>query len=230
MKVPVIDKTIDEFLRLALTEKEFAWIYPHSLVGQFHTAWKAGESQDLHARLDACLRSKISQNWWKRDGYRPKEMMLLLIQTDPELANIAWKDLQQESAALEGRLSRFQYYCDTLMQMYKEKNPLSVDTNHNQDAAVLSLYLAGLFPQQFTLYPGLAVFRHFCEKVGSVDIPVVDDLVRFAKVTSIIYRFLQKNESFDPLLSRRNKLSPSDHLVPLTLVYEYMMYMHQQVR
>src|SRR6185503_58808 len=111
--------------------------------------------------------------------------MIQLIEADPELAVIAWKDLANDSASLDGRLYRFNYYCDELLQLYRHINLRSVETYHHQDATIMSLYLAGMNPEKYSLYPGLEVFRSFCKAVGSPDMPVLDDLVRYMKIASI---------------------------------------------
>jgi hypothetical protein len=71
------------------------WYWPHSLVNRFHTEWQKLPSRGLRDTYDQCLRSDISQRWWKRDRVDAKEIMLHLIDADPELAAIAWKDLAQ---------------------------------------------------------------------------------------------------------------------------------------
>ena len=85
---------------------------------------------------------------------------------------------------------------------------------------MLSLYLAGLFPETSSLYPGLSAFEWFCNAIGSPDIPKVDDLVRYMKVVAIIFNFLQKDDRFDDLLQLRN--SPSHHMpcIPFQITYE----------
>jgi hypothetical protein len=118
--------------------------------------------------------------------------MLQLICADPELAAIAWKDLAQPNANLDGRISRFTYYCEQLLDLHRSKHINSIETYHHQDASIMSLYLAGIFPNTQALYPGLEMFQIFCKAVGSPDIPKVDDLIRHTKVATIIYNFFTK--------------------------------------
>src|SRR4030095_10887104 len=228
MKLHLLEGLIDQFILYELKEDPIDWYFPHSLVDHFHQTWSAPDpnhlkniyDQSLRSEYsqrwwkrdnyrhiyDQSLRSEYSQRWWKRDNYRPKEIMILLIETDPELASIAWKDLSNESASLDGRLYRFNYYCEELLQMHRQKNERSVETYHHQDASILSLYLAGLSPEKYTLYPGLDSFLAFCKTVGSPDLPVIDDLVRYMKVTSITFTFLQRNKNYNKLMEyRRSK-------------------------
>lgn len=225
MKVHLLEKGIDSFLDWALSAADDGWHFPHAIVGHFHTHWAALSGASLYDRYDQSLRSTISQSWWKRDGYRPKEIMLRLIEADPELAAIAWKDLAQAHASLEGRISRFSYYCEQLLDLHRDKHPRAIETYHHQDAAILSLYLAGLFPDQYALYPGLEVFRAFCLAVGSPDLPRVDDLARYMKVAGIVHTFLQRHARYPDLLAQRDPEREKVSCIPLLISYEVMAFM-----
>jgi hypothetical protein len=220
MKLHLLEKVIDDFLTHQLTTAHDDWYLPHEVVGNFHTHWQHPSPDSLLMIYDQCLQSRISQRWWKGERYRPKEMMLSMIEADPELACIAWKDLQQPTANLDGRLSRFEYYCQQLLQIYRRQNPKSVDTHHQQDASMMSLYLAGLFPDQFVLYPGLECFQDFCKMIGSPDIPKVDDLVRYMKIAGIVFTYLQKNQKFAQLIQQRDIELHKVKVWPHQIVYE----------
>jgi hypothetical protein len=146
--------------------------------------------------------------------------MLQLIDAEMELAVVAWKDLSNESATLEGRLDRFDYYCNELLQIHRHKNLRSVETYHHQDASIISLYLAGMFPDKYALYPGLQVFQSFCRAIGSPDIPVVNDLVRYMKIVNIVFTFLKKNDKYQQLILQRDPSLHKVPLVPLLISYE----------
>ena len=225
MKVHLLEKGIEGFIAEQLASGDEAWYFPHSLVGHFHETWYSLAQMSLADRYTKCLTSSISQRWWKRDQYRPKEIMLQLIEADPELAAIAWKDLQQPNASLDGRLSRFNYYCEQLLALHRGRHPKSIETFHHQDGAMMSLYLAGLFPEQYALYPGLDVFRMFCQQVGSPDIPKVDDLVRFMKVAGIIFTFLRRNAQFESLLEQRRQPIHKITCIPFQVTYEIISYL-----
>lgn len=220
MKVHLLEKCIDQFLADQLGRKPVDWYYPHAMVRQFHAHWSTPQQEGLKEMYDQCLRSEYSQRWWKRDNYKPKEIMLDLIDADPELATIAWKDLANDQSTLDGRLSRFGYYCNELLQIHRDKHPGSVESYHHQDAPVLSLYLSGLYPDKYALYPGLDVFSRFCKAIGSPDIPVVDDLVRYMKVATIVFTFLQKNAYYASLIAERNQAIHKISLFPFLLSYE----------
>lgn len=225
MKVHLLEKGIEDFVAGQLAYGDEAWYFPHSIVGHFHDTWYNQASMPLADRFSQCLTSNLSQRWWKRDHYRPKEIMLHLIEADPELAAIAWKDLQQPNASLDGRLSRFNYYCEQLLALHRGRHPKSIETFHHQDGAMMSLYLAGLFPEQYALYPGLDVFRMFCQQVGSPDIPKVDDLVRYMKVAGITFTFLQRNAQYASLLEQRGQSIHKIKCIPFQMTYEIICFL-----
>src|SRR5258706_16485874 len=104
MKLHLLIELIDQFLTEQLGSEATDWYYTHALVENFHRFWRTPDPNDFKEVYDQCLRSEYSQRWWKKDNYRPKEIMIHLIETDPELATIAWKDLANDSSSLEGRL------------------------------------------------------------------------------------------------------------------------------
>ena len=220
MKVPLLEKMIDQFVETQSAPREDAWYYPHSMVGHFQEHWGAITAAGLRQMYDDALRSQVTQRWWKREGYRPKEIMMTLMEADPELAAIAWKDLSNATAALDGRLSRFDYYCRQLLDIWRKSHPLYTETFHHQDASIISLYLAGMQSAQYALYPGLDAFRAFCKAVGSPDIPAIDDLVRYSKITSIVFTYLQRHAGFERLLEIRGSDHHKVKCLPYQCAYE----------
>ena len=209
---------------MQLKSDDTSWYYVHSLVEHFHVSWNTDHNQDLKTKFDQALRSEISQRWWKHENYRPKEIMMKLIEADAELAAIAFKDLSNDTATLDGRLSRFIFYAEELLQMHRQKNKRDIENHHHQDAAMLSLYLAGMFPDKYTLYPGLDTFKSFCKNIGSPDIPVVDDLVRYSKVTAIVYKFFQKNILSEKLIEQRTSTMHKTKFIPFQVTYEFICF------
>lgn len=224
MKVHLLQKAIRHFIDSQLRSNQVDWYFPHSLVHRFHSEWKKLPDRGLRETYDQALRSDISQRWWKREKVDAKEIMLHLIDADSELATIAWKDLAQPQASLDGRLSRFNYYCEQLLEIHRSQNIKSLETYHQQDAMMMSLYLAGIFPETNALYPGLEGFQTFCKTIGSPDIPKVDDLVRYAKVTGIIFNFLQKDDHYQSFLASRMPPMHSVPCIPFQVTYEVVVH------
>ena len=228
MKLHLLEELISQFIASQLNAETTAWYYPHSMVNHFHLSWKTPDQASIKEMYDQCLRSDYSQRWWKRDGYRPKEIMITLMDADAELATIAWKDLANDAASLDGRLYRFNYYCDELLQLHRQINLRSVETFHHQDASIVSLYLSGMFPAKYSLYPGLDNFQSFCKAVGSPDIPVIDDLVRYMKVVTIVFTFLQRNPGFVKIESLRHSSLHPVGFIPFQMSYELIAFAGQK--
>ncbi len=224
MKVHLLQQAIRHFIDSQVQSDQVDWYFPHSLVYHFQTEWQKLPDLGLRATFDQCLRSDISQRWWKRDKVDAKVIMLQLIDADPELAAIAWKDLAQPQASLDGRLSRFNYYCEQLLDLHRDQSSKSLETYHQQDAKMMSLYLAGIFPESNALYPGLEIFQTFCKTIGSPDIPKVDDLVRYMKVANIIFNFLQKDERYPWLLESRLPPKHNVPCIPFQISYEVVVH------
>lgn len=220
MKVHLLEVMIDKFLSNQLQSRETHWYFPHSLVDHFHNNWNFNTALSLRERYDNALKSDISLRWWKRENYRPKEIMMKLIEADAELASIAFKDLANDSATMDGRISRFNFYCNELLQMYRNTHLRDIDTYHHQDASIISLYLAGWYPEKYTLYPGLDLFQAFCKNVGSPEIPVVDDLSRYYKMTNIVFKFLSKHADFEKLKTKRESENHRVMYLPYQTAFE----------
>lgn len=222
MKLHLLEALIAAFLEAQIKSNATDWYFPHTIVSHFHSTWVSPSDLVLKDRYDRALKSEISQSWWKGVHYRPREIMLKLIEADSELAGIAFKDLANETASLDGRLYRFNYYADELLQILRKNELRVIDTHHHQDARIVSLYLAGFYPEKYTLYTGLSDFQLFCKTVGSPDIPQVDDLVRYSKIANIIFTFCNRNPLFEELKSIRKEITHRISFLPFQVTYEIM--------
>lgn len=183
------------------------------------------DAEDWAAMYDRSLRNSKTKRLWKREAYEPKRMMLELIRLQPDFVRTMFFDLFNEEKSLEGRVGRFVYYCDMLLQEYKEQHPRSIDNNHyhDDDYGMVSLYLAFRYPGRHTLYEP-AGFRLLLEKLGSGDIPKANDMERFVKVTHTLYKFMQKEEGLLEL--HRQRLQEGLHYIgeSLLVVYDFYRY------
>ena len=152
-------------------------------------------------------------------------MMLAFIDRQEDFVRSMFRDLFDEDKSLEGRTSRFVFYCDELLTEYKTANPLSVENNHyhDDDFGMVSLYLAFRYPNRYTLYdPG--GFRELLIKLGSQDIPPGNDIERFAKLMRTLFKFLNRDPELDKL--HRNRLDAQWHYTgeSLLLVYDFYQF------
>lgn len=190
----------------------------------FQERWDM-DADDWPAMYDRAFQNSQTKRLWKRHAYEPKRMMLELARMQPDFVRHIFFDLFNEEKSLEGRVGRFVYYCDMLLQEYKDAHPRSIDNNHyhDDDYQMVSLYLAFRYPDRYTLHEP-AGFRLLLEKLGSPDIPKANDMERFAKVTHTLYNFMQKEEGL--LALHRRRLVEGLHYTgeSLLVVYDFYRY------
>lgn len=143
----------------------------------------------------ASLQNSYSKRLWKGDNYLPKEIMQKFAEMQPDFVRHIFKDLMKEEKEIDGRVNRFVFHCDELLKEYKEKNPRSNENNHFHDDNfhIVSLYLAFQYPAQYAIYE-FHDFREMMIKLGSTNIPEVNDFARYVKVTNTLYKLLTRDE------------------------------------
>ena len=102
------------------------------------------ETEALRQMYDKSLQNTQTVRLWKDRQYYPKEIMLLFCDLQPEYVKFAFTDLFNENKTIEGRMDRFVFYCEELLQAYKEKYPLKIENNHYHHYPIISLYLLSL--------------------------------------------------------------------------------------
>lgn len=192
--------------------------YKYDILSGFQEAWTF-KTDDFAEMYDRSLQSDVTRRWWKKEHYRPKEMMLTLINAEEQYVREAFKELFNEEKKIENRVDRFSFYCDELMRMYKRANPKSIENNHYQDSTIVSCYLAGMCPVRYTLYPGRAIFNKALHALHAQESPDRDDLPRFFKLTKLIYQYLMKDPAIVSMLE--NGARPSENLL---LAHEFMYF------
>jgi hypothetical protein len=150
-------------------------------------------------------------------------MMLNFIQIDENYLRQIFKDLLNERNEIDGRVDRFLFHCDQLLLEYKRRNPLNIDNNHyhGDGYQMISLYLALKYPEHYCLYEGDA-FRQLLVRLGTRNIPEVDDFERFCKITRTLYKLMEKEEDLLDLHHRR--LDPDRHYMGDSLLVVYDFY------
>jgi hypothetical protein len=162
------------------------------------------DAEDWPGMYDRSLQNSTTKRLWKREAYEPKRMMLELMRMQPDFTRHMFVDLFNEEKSMEGRAGRFVYYCDMLLQEYKDNNPRSIDNNHYHDDnyQMVSLYMAFRYPDRYAYYEADA-FRSMLEKLGSTQLPETNDLERYAKVTQTLYKLMAKEEGLLGLHQKR---------------------------
>lgn len=218
MKVDLLQKHIGAFGSLLRSAEGGAHLFKYDILDHFRSIWTF-DTEDFAAMYDNALKSDITRRWWKRGTYRPKEMMLLLIRAEEQYARQVFRDLFDETKQVENRADRFVFYCDEMLRIYKRTNPDRIENNHYQDSSIISLYLAGMYPERYTLFPGKEVFHTALMALGARDTGAQEDLPRFFKLSKLIYTQLNKDPAIADLMQRRAR--PEGNLL---LAHEFICF------
>lgn len=181
------------------------------------------EARDLKAMYDNSLQNSRTRRLWRREAYEPKDVMLKFIELSEDYFLQMFADLFNEEKSIGGRVDRFVFYCDQLLQEYRDAKPHSIENNHyhGDNYQMISLYLAFKYPERYTLYD-YGHFRSFLDKMGVVNLPETNDFERFVKVCRTVYKLMQKNGSLLDL--HRGRLKEGLHYQgeSLLVVYDFM--------
>jgi hypothetical protein len=219
MKLEILQSSIIAFTHLLKSREGSLHHYTYDVLENFRKTWTF-DTEDFAGMYDRSLQSDVTRRWWKRDPYRPKEMMLVLIKSEERYAREAFKELFNESTNIENRVDKFIFYCDELLRMYKRANPKSIENNHYQDSTIISLYLSGMYSDRYTIYPGRSIFNAALRTLQARQNSDKDDLVRFFKLCQTLYHYLMKDTTILQMIA--DGLRPAQHLL---LAHEFIYFL-----
>ena len=194
-------------------------LYRWESLQNFQQQWDLS-TEDLTQMYDQSLQNTQTVRLWKDRQYFPKQIMLLFCDLQPDYVRFAFQDLFNEEKAINSRMDRFIFYCDELLNEYKNKYPLKIENNHYHHYRIISLYLTFKYPLQYSFYD-FEVFQQTMKNLGSRDIPKLNDVERFFKISRTLWKFLAKDPEVWTLHQRR--LQPTKHFQApsLLLVNEF---------
>lgn len=222
MQVKKLQTYIDKYKRFLLKDRSYREIFLWESLHNFQQAWEPADPK-LHEMYDRALQNSQTQRLWKEDAWYPKEMMKRFAEIDPDFVRTIFLDLFDESQPIVGRISRFKYFCDDLLQQYKSKHKLTTENNHyHDDNRMIFTYLCFRYPDNYSLYHYEA-FRNTMELLESRNIPSPYELERFVKITKAIYNFFQKDHELMDM--HKQRLNPKIHYTNNTqlLVYDFYL-------
>jgi len=183
------------------------------------------EGADLAEMYQQSLQNSTSRRLWNRESYEPKKMMLHFARLQPEFFRQMFQDLFNENKEVSGRLSRFTYYCDQLLEMLREKHPKRAFPSHFHDDGyqISSLYLCLQFPEQYLPYQ-LELFQDTMQKLGAPKPVLAHDVERYFKVAQTLDTLLHKRPSL--IEKHQNRLQEGIHFMEhsLLLVYDFLYF------
>lgn len=229
MQLKKLQQQFELFKGYLKKPKSYDRLYVWEAQRNFQEHWNI-QAVDLEEMYDRSLTCSQTKRLWKRQAYEPKKMMRAFIQMQADFVQHMFKDLFNEEKEVDARMDRFIFYCDQMLQQFKNLYPSSIENNHyhEDNYQMVSLYLSFRYPLKYTLYRATS-FKRTLELVGSMDIPKVNDLSRFFKVTNTIYKLMNRDEQLmqlhrDRLLSNKHYMEDS-----LLLVYDFYEFCTQSV-
>ncbi len=214
MNLQKIEKYLIQFKRHLKSQQRANFLYKWESLQYFQQNWDM-EVENITQMYDQSLQNTQTVRLWKANQYFPKQIMLLFCELQPDYVKFAFTDLFNEEKEITGRMDRFIFYCDELMKAYKEKYPLKIENNHYHHYKIISLYLSFRYPEQYALYD-FEVFRHTLINLGSRNIPELNDIERFFKISRTLAKFLAKDPEIWRLHQRR--LHPKKHYQDFSLL------------
>jgi len=202
LKVHAIHAAIESYIRFLQSNESDRWTYVYDIIEQLHTEWQL-DAPDLKTSFDKALDSSVSRRLWHRENFDAKGMMLHFLEIEPDYSKQMFRDLYDESRAVEARIDRFKFYCDELMQLFRQKYPKEIMTSHDQDVTIISLYLTAKYPTKYAIYPGMEVFKKALIRFESPQPLLIDDPGRFFKVCKVLQTMGLKNQILKDALSER---------------------------
>lgn len=161
------------------------------VISRFQKNWDK-ERIDFAVMYDQSLQSKISNRLWKTVDHFPKEMMLQFMEMSPYIVREVFDDLFNEEKDITGRVGRFTFHCDELLNMLQEADSTKKYRHHYHDAFVASLYLMLKFPDRYCLYNPTA-FSKAMALLGARKVPDVIPIDNYFTLMRTMTKFLAED-------------------------------------
>lgn len=223
MEAKKLQAYIQAFKAYLQKDRKLEELYKWKAMQHFQLSWDI-EAADFVEMYDQSLKSEITQRLWKRETWRPKEVMIQLLKQDIEFGRRMFRSLFDESQSIETRISMFKFGCEELLQEFKQQHPTTIVNNHyHDDNQMIMLYLTFRFPDQYTFFT-FPPFLETLKKMNIKDLPDQYNLDRFFKLTKIMNTFLQRDEAL--LAAQRKRLASSveNEEVSKLLVHDFYLF------
>jgi len=192
MQLKKIQAYIEVYKKFLKENPEHRELFSWESQKVFQENWDL-EAPDFAKMFDASLQNSHTRRWWTGDNFKPKKRMLEFIHQNSDFVRAMFRELFDETKAIENRISKFQFGCEVMMQDYKEDHPTSIENNHyHLENHVVSMYLAFRYPTEYAVY-FYPEFSSMMKKIGSTRIPEPFEMERFFKITKTLTTFLEKD-------------------------------------
>ena len=219
MNLAAIHDQIDRFNQYLRTQKhcEIDWLYDKQVKLADH---KRLTIENIEQWLSLIFQSNQTQRYWKSESNRSAELMNAMIQFDADMVSTAFNDLFDENRDLEGRIDRFKFYMDEIIQRMRRNNRKFLESWHHQDNSIISFYLMMQYPTLYTYYTR-TLHEKIVESFGAKPLEKAENPVRFQKMGKTIHQIMLKNE----MLVDLHKTRFSSAVIPTSRLLAYELFL-----
>lgn len=190
MIVRLVQNAVDDFsnylnTKARLTDESLLFwesLYHYKQNWDLHT-------DDISVRIDKAFYNSQSKRFWEQS----KKILLLFAKQDATMLAMMFRDLYNEEKSLSGRIDRFKFYSDHLLETLLLTN-LKLENNHFQTTEMVYYYLSLNYPEKYCPY----VHKDFIKTMEMLeikDVPLVYDPERFFKISRILNKYLFENQA-----------------------------------
>lgn len=212
MKVNLINLYKDKFKSYLSRQSDYDQVYKYENVSIYRKHWDLG-AMDLKTMYDKSFTSQLSGRLWGGSVDSAKSMMLLFFDTNKEFVRAMFRDLYNESKELSGRVDRFTFHCDQMLEELS-KTTDKYDKHFHEGAKMPFLYLCFSDPAKYPLYD-YNLFRNTLPLFETKSVPEHFEIDRQYKLCKAIYTIISKDEN---LVQLHQSLIPEDYGVEANML------------
>lgn len=188
MRVAQIQKIIDSFqnnLDRLDYKREVLYEYPEN-----YAALKS-EDHKLGEKLYRTFQSANTKRLWKRERYRPLELLDKLITYDADITRECISLLFNQNRPIGDCIDSFRFMLGDIIHGYKKAEKHAVISEAAWDMQWISLLLSAKSPEEYPFYHQKLFFRG-SQILELNPLPQIDDYERYMKIINILSKFLDK--------------------------------------
>lgn len=197
MILRILEEQINDFenylLTKAKTQDEPLFFYENLI--HFQNNWDV-LAEDFHLMLDKSIYNSQTKRIW----FEPKKALLEFVGFNEGFVRMMFKDLFDETKSLSGRIDRFQFYSDELIEEMRLGKTKSMG-DHFQHTEIIYFYLAMRYPSNYGVYQH-NYFEKTLHIIKAKDIPTVFDPERYYKSSKIFNKYLCDKPLIDKHIER----------------------------
>ena len=196
MRVAQIQKIVDSYrcnLNSLDYKHEALYEYPRN-----YTDLK-DEEHKLAEKFRRSFQSNNTKRLWKRERYKPLELLDKLMTYDAEITNECVSLLFNSNRPIGDRIDSFRFMLGDIIRHYKKIEKHSVISEAEWDMQWISLLLSAKMAEKYAFYHQRLFFRS-SQILELNPLPQTDDYERYMKMINILGKFLDKQNLIEKRL------------------------------